>query len=128
MMTDNDNPFADPSVSGASGAGGGDSSYDQLPPSSENPTSSVEDWLESAPEEGEYSTAAYSEGPMESLEQESFITQQKTNNQPSQPSRSGSTTVTNLKKITDAVAEIRTAPLSKLIFYMRVSVNSFKME
>lgn len=119
MMTDNDNPFADPSVSGASG--GGDSDYDQLPPSSETPASSVEDWLESSPET-EYASS-YKEGPMEteSYSDKEPLNPLDTQSQPTTPSSSGSTTVTHLKKITDAVADIRTAPLSKLIFYMRVN-------
>jgi hypothetical protein len=83
----------------------------------------VEDWLESAPETVDYSNS-YKEGPMEDLEPLNPIeSRPQTSNNSSSKSSQG-TAVNNLKKITAAVAEIRTAPLSKLIFYMRVSTST----
>jgi hypothetical protein len=123
MMQDNDNPFADPSVSISEGE-----SYEHLPsPSgfseatSNAPTSSVDDWLESGPQDNEFSS--YKEGPMEAMqplnpldiESSSQSTEIKTE------TNTKNTATESFKKITKAVAEIRTAPLSKLIFYMRVA-------
>mmetsp|Transcript_53641 Transcript_53641/g.68877 ORF Transcript_53641/g.68877 Transcript_53641/m.68877 type:complete len:300 (-) Transcript_53641:173-1072(-) len=119
MMHDNDNPFSDPSVSISEGE-----SYEQLPSPgiggfSNAATPTTEDWLESGPEQSEFSN--FKEGPMESMEPLNPLDIESPAQENRTSGSSQNTASENFKKVANAVAEIRTAPLSKLIFYMRVA-------